>query len=43
MDVDEKPSPVGMSTVDKAIRNAAYILSEIDKQWPSKAAAPFAS
>jgi hypothetical protein len=24
-----------------AIRNAAYILSEIDKKWPSKAPAPF--
>jgi len=23
-----------MITVDKAIRNAAYILGEIDKKWP---------
>jgi hypothetical protein len=32
-----------MSTVDKAIRNAAYILGEIDKKWPNKAPAPFAN
>jgi len=32
-----------MSTVDKAIRNAAYIPGEIDKKWPSKAPAPFAN
>jgi hypothetical protein len=30
-----------MTTVDKAIRNAAYILSEIDKKWPTKAPASF--
>ena len=35
MDVDEKPSPVRMSTVDKAIRNVAYILGEIDKNSPA--------
>jgi len=34
MDLKDKPSPVRMSTVDKAIRNAAYILGEIDKKWP---------
>jgi hypothetical protein len=33
MEIEEKPSPVRMSTVDKAIRNAAYILGEIDKKW----------
>jgi hypothetical protein len=43
MDVDEKSSPVRMSTVDKAIRNAAYILSEIDKKWRTKAPATFAN
>jgi hypothetical protein len=43
MEIEEKPSPVRMSTVDKAIRNAAYILGEIDKKWPSKAPAPFAN
>jgi hypothetical protein len=41
MEIEEKPSPVRMSTVDRAIRNAAYILSEIDKKWPTKAPAPF--
>jgi hypothetical protein len=34
MEIEDKPSPVRMSTVDKAIRNAAYILGEIDKKWP---------
>jgi hypothetical protein len=42
MEIEEKPSPVRMSTVDKAIRNAAYILSEIDKKWPTKAPSAFA-
>jgi len=43
MEIEDKPSPVRMSTVDKAIRNAAYILREIDKKWPSKASAPFSN
>jgi hypothetical protein len=43
MEIEKKPSPARMSTVDKAIRNATYILSEIDKKWPSKAPAPFAN
>jgi hypothetical protein len=34
MEIEDKPSPVRMSTLDKAIRNAAYILGEIDKKWP---------
>jgi hypothetical protein len=35
MEIEDKPSSVRMSTVDKAIRNAAYIQDEIDKQWPA--------
>jgi hypothetical protein len=41
MEIDDKPSPVRIMTVDKAIRNAAYILGEIDKKWPSEAPAGF--
>ena len=43
MEIEEKPSPVRMTTVDKAIQNAAYILGQIDKKWPTKAPAPFAN
>src|SRR5260370_34765322 len=34
MGIEDKPSPFRMSTVDKAIRNAAYIIGAIDKKWP---------
>jgi hypothetical protein len=43
MEIDDKPSPVKIITVDKAIRNAAYILAEIDKKWPSEAPAAFSN
>ena len=43
IEIEEKPSPVRMTTVDKAIQNAAYILGQIDKKWPTKAPAPFAN
>jgi hypothetical protein len=33
----DKPSPKKIATVETAIRTAAYILSEIDKKWPSRA------
>jgi len=35
MDLDDKPSPAKVFTVEKAIRDAAYILGEIDKRWPT--------
>ena len=34
----DKPSPKKIATVETAIRQAAYILGEIGKKWPSKAA-----
>jgi hypothetical protein len=35
------PSPKKISTIEAAIRRAAYIPGEIDKKWPIKAPAPF--
>ena len=43
MEIEEKPSPVRMTMVDKAVQNAAYILGQIDKKWSTKAPAPFAN
>jgi hypothetical protein len=34
MELDDKPSPARIFTVEKAIRNAAYVLGEIDNKWP---------
>jgi len=36
----DKLPPKKVGTVETAIRHAAYILSEIDKKWPSEAPAP---
>jgi hypothetical protein len=35
MEIDDKPSPARTCLVDKAIRNAHYILGEIDKKYPT--------
>ncbi|MGC2766243.1 MAG: hypothetical protein WB607_12135 [Candidatus Acidiferrum sp.] len=39
----DKPTPKKVGAVETAIRHAVYILSEIDKKWPTKAPAPFAN
>ena len=37
----DKPGPKKIAALETAIRNAAYILEEIDRKWPDKA--PFAN
>jgi hypothetical protein len=36
----DKPGPKKIATVDTAIRNATYILEEIDRKWPDKPKTP---
>jgi hypothetical protein len=35
MDSD-RPSPAKIATVENAIRQAAFILEQIDRKWPEK-------
>jgi hypothetical protein len=35
-DLDDKPSPKKIAAVEKAIRDAAFILQEIDRKWPTR-------
>lgn len=39
----DKLTPKKVGTVETAMRHAAYILSEIDKKWPTKAPAVFSN
>jgi len=43
LDDPDKATPKKVSTVEAAIRHAAYILGEIDKKWSTEAPAAFRS
>lgn len=35
-DLDDRPSPKKISAIQKAITDAAYILQEVDRRWPTR-------